>query len=511
MPLIAPATTPPRSLLVVAILASTMAFLDGTAVNVALPVMQRQLGATAVAMQWVVEAYALFLAALVLVGGALGDRYGRKRVFLAGVVLFASASMACGLAPGATLLVLARGVQGVGAALLVPGSLALLTAGYPDEDERGAAIGKWSSASAITSAIGPVFGGWLVMRASWRWVFFLNLPLAALVVLLSIRGVAETRDDKDQGKLDVAGVLVAVLGLGAVVYALLESPGAGGLSRPRVFAPLALGAIALVAFPVIEARVAAPMVPLSLFRSRAFSVTNLLTLLLYAALGGVFFFLPFDLVQIQHDSPAVAGAALLPLVAFIALLSPWAGRLVARRGARLPLLTGPLVASGGFLLLAVPGIGGSYWTTFFPGIVALGLGMSITIAPLTMVVMGAVEPRHAGTASGINNAVSRTAGLLAVAVFGVVFVKRFDRALDRAVTAIPLSPAARSIVAEQRSRLAGADLDGVDTATRAVLRRAFDEAFVSAFRTTAVLCAVLAALAGLSALAIEKDAHRPPA
>jgi EmrB/QacA subfamily drug resistance transporter len=504
------AAAPPRSLLVVAILASTMAFLDGTAVNVALPVMQRQLGATAAEMQWVVEAYALFLAALVLVGGALGDRYGRKRVFLAGVVLFGSASAACGLAPGATLLVVARGVQGIGAALLVPGSLALLTAGYPDEGERGAAIGKWSSASAITSAIGPVFGGWLVMRASWRWVFFLNLPLAALVVALSIKGVVETRDDEDQGKLDVLGALVAVLGLGAVVYALLESPGAGGLSRPRVLAPLALGAVALVAFPLIEARVAAPMVPLSLFRSRAFSVTNLLTLLLYAALGGTFFFLPFDLVQIQHDSPAVAGAALLPLVVFIALLSPWAGRLVARRGARLPLMTGPLIASGGFLLLAVPGIGGSYWTTFFPGIVALGLGMSITIAPLTMVVMGAVEPRHAGTASGLNNAVSRAAGLLAVAALGVVFVERFDGALDRTVSAMALSPATRAIVAEQRSRLAGANLDGVDAAIRQGLRRAFDEAFVSAFRATAVICAVLAALAGLSALAIEKDAHRPP-
>jgi EmrB/QacA subfamily drug resistance transporter len=497
-------------LLVVAILASTMAFLDGTVVNVALPVMQRQLGATVVEMQWVVEAYALFLAALVLVGGALGDRYGRKRVFLGGVVLFASASMACGLAPGPTPLVIARGVQGVGAALLVPGSLALLTAGYPDEDERGAAIGKWSAASAITGAVGPVFGGWLVMRASWRWVFFLNLPLAVLVVVLSIKGVAETRDDEDRGKLDVLGALVAVLGLGAIVYALLESPDAGGLSNPRVLAPLVLGSIALAAFPLIEAHVANPMVPLSLFRSRAFSITNLLTLLLYAALGGTFFFLPFDLVQIQHDSPAVAGAALLPLVVFIAGLSPWAGRLVARRGARLPLMAGPLIASGGFSLLAMPAIGGSYWTTFFPGIVALGLGMGLTIAPLTMVVMGAVEPRHAGTASGLNNAVSRAAGLLSVAALGVVFVARFDGALDRALAPMGLGPEVRAIVAQQRSRLGGANLDGVDAAIRGALRRAFDEAFVSAFRTTTLICAVMAALAGLSALAIAKDAHRPP-
>jgi EmrB/QacA subfamily drug resistance transporter len=499
-----------RRVLVVAILGSTMAFLDATVVNVALPVLQRELVADAAQMQWIVEAYALFLAALVLVGGALGDRLGRKRVFLAGVALFACASVACGLSSGATPLVVARAVQGIGAALLVPGSLALISAAHTDERTRGTAIGTWSSASAITGAIGPVLGGWIVSHASWRWIFFLNVPFAVVVFVLAAN-VRDSRDDDDHGRLDVLGAVLAVVGLGAMVYALLESPGAGGLRSARVLVPLLGGVLTLVAFVVVESRVASPMMPLSLFRSRAFAATNVLTLLLYAAIGGTLYFLPFDLVQVRHYSPAAAGASLLPFVVLVSVLSPWAGRLAERRGPRLPLVVGPLIVAVGFVLLATP-IAGSFWSTIFPGISALGLGMGIAVAPLTSTVMGAVEARHAGAASGINNAVARTAGLLAVAGLGVALVAWFDGALDRSLSTLSLSPHALTVVEEQRDRLAGADLHDVDDASRDRVRRAFDDAFDAAFRSTMLTGALLSALSACAAITLGRGSNpRAPA
>ena len=299
----------PRWTLAVAILGSGIAFLDAT----------------------IVEAYSLMLASLVLVGGALGDRLGRKRVYLAGVMLFALASVVCGLAPDALVLVAARAVQGVGAALLVPGSLSLISAAY-DDTTRGAAIGTWSAFSAITGAVGPIAGGWVVTHASWRWLFFFNVPLAAAVVVLSRLHVVETRDDEAPATMDWAGAALATLGLGLVVYALVDSADAAGARR--VIPMLAVGLVTLVAFVVVEARGRAPMVHLSLFRSRTFSGTNLLTLLLYAALGGAFFFLPFDLIQVQGYSPAKAGAALLPFVLLVAGMSRAMGALVTRLGAR---------------------------------------------------------------------------------------------------------------------------------------------------------------------------------
>ncbi len=474
-----------------------MAFLDGTVVNVALPVLQRELRATTAQMQWVVEAYALFLAALVLVGGVLGDRYGRKRVFLLGVALFAAASMGCGFAPGVSALIVARAVQGVGAALLVPGSLALISAAYLDEKARGAAIGTWSSASAITAAIGPVVGGFIIMHASWRWIFFLNAPIAVLVLVLS-SGVDETRDESAAPRLDLAGATLAVLGLGAVVYALLESSTAGGLTRLAVLAPLLAGVVLLVAFVVVEARVRDPMVPLALFRNRAFAVTNVLTLLLYAALGGALYFLPFALLQVHHYSPASAGGALLPFILIVSVMSPFSGAFAARRGPRLPLILGPSLAAIGFALLGAPSTSGGYLGTFFPGIVVLGVGMGFTVAPLTMVVMTSVETRHAGVASGVNNAVSRAAGLLAVAALGVVLVARFDVALDRALSSLSIDDATRATIEAQRARLAGADLTTIDEPLRGAVRRAFDDAFVSGFRTTTIVCALLAAFGAVS-------------
>ncbi|HSS39824.1 MAG TPA: MFS transporter [Polyangia bacterium] len=487
--------------LIVAILGSGMAFLDGTVVNVALPVMQRALGATAGQLQWVVEAYALLLASLVLVGGALGDRLGRRAVFSVGVAIFALASAACGAAPGIRLLIVARAVQGAGAALLVPGSLALISAAYPAQ-ARGAAIGTWSAWSAITAAVGPVAGGWVAAHASWRWLFFFNVPVAAVVIVLAARRIPETRDPDAPPRIDVAGAALATIGLGLLVYALIDA-GPAALGSPRVLALLVLGMAALAGFIVVEARVKLPMVPLGLFRSRTFAATNLLTLLLYAALGGAMFFVPFNLIQVQGYSPAAAGAALLPFVVLLSTMSRWAGALAAKIGPRFLLGCGPLVAAAGFLLFARPAVGGgSYWTTFFPGVLTLGAGMGLTVAPLTAAVMGAVDTRHAGVASGINNAVARTAGLLAIAALGVLLVWRFNQVLDAALAPLSLDPRVAQAVDAQRVRLGGADFSGFAANLRAPLQAAFAAAYVAAFRAIMFASAALAAAAGAAGLRV---------
>jgi EmrB/QacA subfamily drug resistance transporter len=492
----------PRWSLWVAIIGSTMAFVDGTVVNVALPVMERDMGAGVDAMQWVVESYALLLAALVLVGGALGDRLGRRRVFVAGLVLFSIASAACGLSPSVPFLIGARAVQGVGAALLVPGSLSLIGAAYPDET-RPAAIGSWSATTSIAAAAGPLLGGWAVAHLSWRVVFFINVPLGAVAVVMASLKVRETRDADAPQHTDLLGASIVTAGLGAIVWALLEAPSAGGLSSPRALVPLFAGVALLVVFVLVEARMRAPMVPLELFRSRAFAATNLVTLFLYAALGACLFFVPFDLIQVQHYSPTEAGAALLPCIVLISALSRWAGGLLPRHGARLPLVAGPLITAVGFALLAVPSVGGSYFTTFFGGISLLGLGMGLTVAPLTATVMGSVDARHTGVASGINNAVSRAAGLLAVAALGIVLVARFDAVLDRELASLGLSEETRAVVARERPKLAAAELpEGLDPRVRRSLQGAFDSAFVAGFRALMLACAGLAALSAVTALTL---------
>lgn len=442
-------------------------------------------------MQWVVEAYALFLSALLLVGGALGDRFGRRRMFGLGMSIFAAASAWCGLSPGIDSLIGARALQGVGGALLTPGSLALISAAYSEHD-RGKAIGTWSGAAGVAAAIGPVLGGWLIDRVSWRWAFFINLPVAAVALAILFLRVPESRDEQAPAKLDLPGAVLVTLGLGGVVYGLIESSRVG-FGAPAVLAALAGGVVALVAFVIVEARTEAPMVPLSLFRSRAFAVTNVGTLLLYAGLGGALFFLPFDLIQIRGYSATAAGAALLPFVAILFVLSPWAGGLVDRHGARGPLVIGPAIAGAGFALLAVPGLGGSYFTTVLPGVVVLALGMSITIAPLTTTVMNAVETHHAGLASGINNAVSRAAGLLAVAVLSIVVYRTFTSSLDRAMASMDLSPALRRAIERGMIDLAAMELPA-DTPrrVRAALEGEIDRAFLRGFRIVMGIAAGLA-------------------
>jgi EmrB/QacA subfamily drug resistance transporter len=495
-----------RTTLLVAVIGSRIAFLDGTVVNVALPVMQRELGVTVDGAQWVVEAYALLLASLVLVGGALGDRYGRKLVFLAGVIAFSLSSAACGAAPSALLLIVARAVQGIGAALLVPGSLALISAAYPDDEARGRAIGTWSSFSAITAAIGPVAGGWVVTHASWRWLFYFNVPIAALVLVLAIRGVDETRDDAAPRSMDWAGAVLVTVGLGLVVYGLIDSGKVAGATGE--IALVIGGVLTLVAFVYVESRLTAPMVPLALFRSRTFAGVNLLTLLLYGALGGALFLVPFDLIQVQGYSPTAAGASLLPLVVLVSVMSPAAGVLSARIGPRYLLAIGPVVAATGFFLLALPGVGGSYWTTFFPGVVVLGLGMGIAVAPLTTAVMSSVDRSHSGVASGVNNAVSRAGGLLAIAVLGVVLHRRFDSVLDAALAPLQLPAANGADVAAEPAHLGAAQLDDVEGPLRDALRDAFARAFVAGFRTVMIASATLAALGGVAGLVMVRNSER---
>jgi EmrB/QacA subfamily drug resistance transporter len=480
------------------IIGSGMTFIDGTVVNVALPVLQERLGATVAQAQWVVESYMLLLAALILVGGSLGDRYGRRRVFSVGVALFAAASMWCGLAPDVHHLIVARAAQGVGAALLVPGSLALISATFSRE-QRGRAIGTWSGFTSIAAGVGPLLGGWLVENVSWRWIFYINLPLAAVVLVISWWRVPESRDEQAGGRLDWTGALLATMGLGGVVYGLIES-GTRGFSDRVVLASFAVGAAALAGFVLVEARGQNPMMPLGLFRSRNFSGANLLTLFLYSALGGEMFFLPFNLIQVQGYTATAAGAALMPFVLTMFVLSRWAGGLVDRYGAKLPLVVGPVVAAAGFLLFARPGVGGTYWTTFFPAVMLMSLGMATSVAPLTTTVMTSVAERYAGVASGVNNAVSRLASLLAVAAFGVVVLSAFNRHLDQRLASLQLPPEARQQLDAQRNRLAAAAIpDGLDAATRDALRQALDESFVAGFRLTMRVSAGLALLSALSA------------
>jgi EmrB/QacA subfamily drug resistance transporter len=484
--------------LLATILGSSMAFIDGSVVNVALPVLQRDLNATVTDVQWVIEAYSLFLAALILVGGSLGDRFGRRRIFSIGITIFTLSSIGCGLALNVTMLTFMRALQGIGGALLVPGSLAIISSSF-DETRRGRAIGTWSGFTSITSVIGPVLGGWLVQYASWRWVFFINVPLAIIVLTVLLLRVPESRDESGAHRLDWWGTLLTTLGLGAIVYGLIEA-GSLGLGHPVVLVALALGVVSLIAFLFVEARVANPMVPLYLFRSRTFSGTNLLTLLLYAATGGITFFLPFNLIQVQGYSATAAGGAFVPFVLIMFSLSRWAGGLINRYGAKLPLIAGPTIAAIGFLLFSIPSIGGSYWTTFFPAVVMLGLGMTITVSPLTTSVMGAVDTRHAGVASGINNAVSRTAGLLAIAVLGIVVLTAFNINLDQHLATLHIPPTVHAAIDAQRTKLAGIAIPTtISSGLQASLKRAIDESYVSSFRLVTFICAGLALASALSA------------
>ena len=495
-------------ILAATILGSSMAFIDSTVVNVALPALQASLHATVVGVQWVVEAYGLFLGALILIGGSLGDLFGRRWMFLIGVGIFGAASIACGLASNIQQLVIARSVQGIGAAFLVPGSLSIISASF-DENRRGQAIGTWSGFTAITSALGPVLGGWLIEHASWRWAFFLNIPIAALVISISLRHVPESRN-ATASHVDWVGASVVTLGLGGVVYGLIESASLGW-GHPLVFGSLIAGLLCLVGFMFVEARESSPMVPLTLFARLSFSAANLLTLFFYAALGIFLFLFPMNLIQVQGYSTTATGAAALPLILLVFSLSRWSGGLVARYGARAPLVIGPLIAAAGFILFAVPGVGAGYWKAFFPAFIVLGLGMAVCVAPLTTVVMNSVSQDRAGAASGINNAVARIAGVLAIAIFGIVMVKLFSSSLNRSLIGQQLAPDILQYVRANEIKLAGLDLpSSLDVDTTARIRVSISHAFVFGFRTVMLICAglCLAGAATASLMIPAKAANR---
>jgi EmrB/QacA subfamily drug resistance transporter len=477
-----------RWVLIATVLGSSMEFIDGTVVNVALPSLQTAFHATGSQVQWVVEAYALFISALILVGGSFGDRFGLRRSFLMGVVIFVTASVGCGLAASITQLLIARCLQGVGGALLVPNSLALLSVNF-SEAKRGRAIGTWSGFASMMTALGPIVGGWVVQHSSWRYVFFLNVPIAIATVWITLSKTLVIAPELDKRKVDWAGGLLGTCGLAGVTFSLMQwSTGGVGTHLAG-----AAGIIILAMFIIVEKHAAAPMMPLDLFRNCSFAGANLLTFFLYGSLSCALFYLPLNLIQVQGYSPTAAGAAMLPLVIVMFLLARWAGSLIERRGPRAPLIIGPLVTSLGYALLGRTGLGGSYWTTYFPAMAVLGLGMTVSVAPLTTVVMSAVDRRRTGAASGVNNAVSQTAALLALAVTAPLFLHMFSSSLSRNLIRESVRPDAVRAVWIQKSRLAAIQTE--DPRARA----AIDTAFISGFRLVVFIASVSAVAAAVTA------------
>ena len=464
-----------RWVLAATVLGSSLTFIDGSALGVALPAVQRDLAAGTASVQWVSNAYLLTLGALVLIGGAAGDRFGRRRVFLIGVAIFALASIGCALAPSVQALIAGRAVQGIGAALLTPGALAVIGATFPPE-ERGKAFGTWAGFGALTGMIGPLIGGWLADAADWRAIFWINVPLAILTAVVTLAVTPESRDPDAKG-LDWMGAVLAVAGLASLTWALTAAPDLG-FASPIILGGLVGGVALLAAFVWAEARQRHPMMPLGLFRSSVFSGVNLLTLLLYFALGGAMFFLPFDLIRVHGWSATEAGAAMLPFAAIMGLFSGLAGRIADRFGARLSLSVGPAVAGIGLALLAVPAPGAGYVDGPLAGMTVLAIGMTLAVGPLTATVMGAVQPGHTGVASGVNNAVARVASLLAVALLGLVLSAVFAAVADQ--------PDGRALLAQVMS---GAEMTPVSR-----------DAFHAAFRAVILTCAACAGVAGLIGL-----------
>jgi EmrB/QacA subfamily drug resistance transporter len=417
-PGLAYASGPGRWVLLGTVLGSGIASIDATVVGIALPAIGRDFDTGLATLQWVVTAYTLTLAGLLLLAGALGDRYGRRLVFLIGVVWFAAASALCGFAPDAPTLIAARALQGVGAALLTPGSLAIIEASFRPAD-RGRAIGAWSGLSGVATAIGPFLGGWLVQAVSWRLIFFINLPVAAAVVAVTWRHVPESHDPQASGRVDLPGGALVTAGLIGVTYGLIEGP-SRGWGSPAVLGALVAGALLLVAFAAWQRRAAHPMLPLELFSSRQFTATNLVTFVIYGALGGALFLLPIQLQQVSGYTALAAGTALLPVTLVMLTLSARSGALAARIGPRLQMSVGPVAVGLGLALFARIDAGGDYLTEVLPAVVVFGFGLAVTVAPLTATVLAAVPARHAGMASAVNNDVARAAGLIAVAVLPAI-------------------------------------------------------------------------------------------
>ncbi|NJO41789.1 MAG: MFS transporter [Cyanobacteria bacterium CRU_2_1] len=484
-----------------------MAFIDTSALNVGLPALQDDLQADGTQLLWIINTYLLMLAALILVSGSLGDKLGRKKVFMTGISLFVLASLACGLTPTIEFLLGARIVQGIGGAMMIPGSLAIITATF-DLEQRGRAIGTWAAATTIVTIAGPVLGGCLADIGLWRGIFLINLPIGLSALLVLHLKVPESRDEAASPCIDYPGAILATLGLAGLAYGFISLPDLG-LSHPRIYGTLLGGIVALVFCGIVEVRSPHPMLPLHLFQSRIFSGTNLLTLFLYGALNVGTFFLCLNLVQAQGYSQSLAGIADMPSALLLAGLSPWAGDLADRYGSRLFLIVGPFVAGLGFLLLALVGLTEGaieYWTTFFPGILVFGLGMAITVAPLTATVMNSVPTHYAGTASGINNAVARTAGALTIAIVGSVALIAFAQALAVHTAALNLSDEAQHVLQAGAAQLGQAiDLPNMAAENVRAIETAVKLAFVDTFRVVMLICTGLAWVSAMMAVFLVKQ------
>lgn len=484
-----------RGTLVAMILCSGIVFLQSTVINVALPSLGRDLDIGLSGLQWIVDGYVLTLSALLILGGSLGDRYGRRRTMISGLMGFGVTSIACGLAPASAWLIGARVLQGVAGALLVPGSLAIIREVYTDREARGEAIGQWSGWSGIVTVIGPLVGGWLVDNLSWRWVFFVAIPLIAAAVWLMISRVPESRAQNPPEHLDWAGALLVTLGLGGLAYGLIEGP-VVGWSAPGVLIGLVGGTVGLILFPFVEAWRQEPMVPLGLFRSRSFTGANLTTLGVYFALQGTAFFVVLYLQNVVGYSALVAGLVLAPMSLLLLVLSPLFGRWSGERGARLFMTVGPLLCSTGLLLFTRLGPDAKFWTDVLPAVVVFGLGMSATVAPLTDTVMSAVSDQYSGIAAAVNNVASRVAGLLAVAGLGVVVSLSFRAAVAARTEKLSLSPATIDAIEEVAEESTGAfDVAGLPPEAR----QAVTSSYSVAFRRAMIVSAAMAAAGGVVA------------
>jgi EmrB/QacA subfamily drug resistance transporter len=495
----APSAPSKRLTLVACILGTAMVFIDGTVLNVALPAIQKDLDAGLADQQWIVEAFLLTLSSLLLVGGSLDDIFERRSVFAAGVAGFGAMSLLCAVAPSVEVLIAARALQGAAGALLVPSTLAIIMAVFPTA-ERGAAIGTWTAWAGVATVIGPLGGGVLVQAASWRWIFVLNLPLALVTLWLIGRAIPRMEPPERGARVDWLGGLLGFIGLGGLIVALIEQP-QRGWGDPIVWGGALLGVAALVAFVVHERRTAEPMLPLGLFRSRNFAVGNIGTLTLYAGLSGALFFLAIYLQQVGGYSPVAAGAAFLPFTVLMFLLSKRMGALADRIGPRLFMGLGPIVAGLGLLLFLRVDQSPSYATEILPAVLIFGFGMSATVAPLTATVLGAVDERYTGVASGVNNAISRVAGLLAIALLGAFVAAAFSHSVDDALAGRRLSPAASAAVAEAKDRsLSVAPADSVPAAERPRVRAALADSSESAFHLGIAIAGLLVIGGGVASL-----------
>jgi EmrB/QacA subfamily drug resistance transporter len=484
-------------ILAAAIIGSSMAFINGTVANVALPSIQSEFGATLTEAQWVVQAYALLLATLILVGGSVGDHFGHRRVFVLGISIFTLGSVGCAVAATPGELIAARVVQALGAAGMIPGSLAVLGAAFEGE-RRGAAIGTWSAFAGISAVLGQVLGGYLIDTISWRVAFLVDVPLAIVVLLIVFRYVPESHAEHAR-TLDLPGALLVTVGLGGVVYGLIGASDQS-LDTFEVVA-MVVGAVALVGFVVVERHSPEPLIPLELFGSRNFSGANLMTLLLYAGFGGALFLLPIFLIQVHDYSATAATSALVPFAVITFVMGRWAGGLVTRYGEKLPLMVGPAFAAAEFILFAVPGVEGSYWTTFFPAVVVLGFGMSLVFGPLSTAILNAVAEEHSGLGSGVNRAVQRTAKVLGLAVLAFLVLAAFDNSLDARVNGLDLTPGQEAALRAQEANLGAADIlgKGASGGDNAAIDRAVDHAFLSAFRFAMYISAGMAVTSAIAA------------